>query len=63
MAAILEALSGKKTYFISFLVVAIALTEGVLGWDVPGVQVGADWITWMLSGLGLGTLRAAVAKS
>lgn len=57
------AVSGAKTYVIAVLIVAIAISEGLLGFDIPGVDVGDDWLGWMLNGLGLGTVRAGIGKA
>lgn len=55
-------LSGYKTYIIAAIVVACALVEGVLGWDIPGFDIGDDWVAVVLGGLGLGSLRASIGK-
>lgn len=55
-------LQGKKTYVVAVVVVVIGVTEGLLGIDVPGVFVGPDWLTWILTGLGLSSFRAAIGK-
>lgn len=56
-------LEGVKTYIVAFLIILIAVSEGLLGFDIPGVDVGTDWLGWMLNGLGLGTLRAGISKA
>jgi len=60
--ALRKALSGKKTHLIGLIVVIIAVTEGLLGVDVPGFTVGADWLEWALGGSGLMSVRAALDK-
>jgi hypothetical protein len=62
MSKIMEGLDGKKTFVLAGLVIAIGLVEGVMGWDVPGVDVGSDWVNYVLAGLGMGTFRDALKK-
>ncbi len=57
-----EFLQGYKFYAVSAIVVAIGVAEGVLGLDVPGVTVGADWMGWVITGLGMAAGRSAIAK-
>ena len=62
MNALVNALSGKKTYLVgavTFLVGGIEAVHaaGLIGWSVPG------WLYAMLGSLGLLALRAGVAKS
>lgn len=56
-------LDGAKTYIIAAILVLGVIAEKGLGFDIPGFDVGADWMTVVLGALGLGTLRAGVAKS
>lgn len=58
----LSFLDGFKTYIIAALTVLLVVVTKVLGWEVPGFAVGDDWLTYVLGALGLGTLRAGVAK-
>jgi hypothetical protein len=53
---------GWKTLTAVALMVVVALAEGVLGIDVPGVTVADNWVTLLIEALGLGGLRAAMAK-
>lgn len=62
MGKIMEAFDGKKTFLLAALVIAIGLSEGVLMWDVPGIDVGDDWVNYILTGLGIGTFRDALRK-
>jgi len=55
-------MSGWKTYVVSFAIVLIGVSEGVFGADIPGVVVGDDWLQYIISGLGLGSIRAAIGK-
>lgn len=63
LSGIRDALSGYKTYVIALVVIIIGVVEGALGFDIPGVEVGPDWLQWVLNGIGLGTLRAGISKS
>jgi len=49
-------LKGKKTY-ITALVIGLLAAAQALGYPIP------EWIYAILGGLGLGTLRAGVAKT
>lgn len=63
MSSIIEALSGKKTYIIAGVLILVVVVEKGLGIDVPGVDLGNDWLTTVLAALGLGTLRAGISKT
>jgi len=56
-------LAGYKTYIVAALLALVGIVEGVLGLDIPGVQVDDNWFTILLGALGLGALRAGVAKA
>lgn len=56
----MEFLKGKKTFIIAFLMVAVGVVEGLTGGGWGGVM---DQLPIILNGLGLGALRAGVAKS
>ena len=62
MSGILNSLSGKKTYLVVALFVLCVVVERFLGVDVPGFTVGDNWLELVLGMLGLGTLRAGLAK-
>lgn len=62
LQAVREALQGHKTKIISVVIFALAILEGPLGIDVPGVEISDDWLNVALTGLGLGTLHAAVGR-
>lgn len=53
---------GYKTYLLVALFVVMVAVEKGLGWDVPGFEVGDDWLAMVMGALGLGTLRAGIAK-
>ncbi|APZ53152.1 hypothetical protein [Salipiger abyssi] len=55
-------LQGKKTYIVALIIVALVIVEKVLGIEIPGVEIGDDWLLIVLNGLGLGSLRAGIAK-
>lgn len=63
MSSIIEAISGKKTYIIAGVLILVVVVEKGLGIDVPGVDLGNDWLTTVLAALGLGTLRAGISKT
>lgn len=54
-----NALSGKKTYLVALLIAALNLAVA-LNWISPDHLAQ---INWVLSALGLGALRAGVAKA
>lgn len=54
-------LNGYKTYIVAALVVAIALVEGILGMDIPGAEMQADWLNYVVAALGLGALRNSIS--
>ena len=56
------ALDGYKTYIVVAALVLVALAEGVLHWDIPGVDLTGNWVEALLAALGLGALRNGVAK-
>ena len=56
MTALLNFLSGKKTYLIALVAAATAAAQA-LGYEVP------EWLYAFESALGLGALRVAVSKS
>lgn len=63
MNGIIEALKGKKTYGIVAIFLLCVAAEKLFGWDVPGFDVGNDWLQLTLAMLGFGTLRAGIAES
>jgi hypothetical protein len=54
---------GYRTYSISVSLLLVVLVEKGMGFDIPGVEVGNDWLTLLLNAMGLGTLRAGIAAS
>lgn len=63
MTAIIELLKNKKMYGVAAVVILIGILEGPVGMDIPGVDVGADWLGWIIAGLGIGATKAAIVKS
>ncbi len=59
MNAVLQFGAGYRTYIIAAVLVLVVVEKG-LGIDVPGVDVGSDWLPQILAALGLGTLRAGI---
>ena len=55
--------SGKKTYFIAGIGVAALFAVNALGVTIPGMAPDPDWVIRCMELLGLGTLRAGVAKA
>ncbi len=57
----MDFLSGKKTYIVAFLMALIGVVNALTG-DASGWQAVVDQLPTILTGLGLGALRAGVAK-
>ena len=55
-------LPGFKTYIVAAVTVLIGVLKGVFDIDIPGAPVGEDWISFILVGSGLGSMRAAIQK-
>lgn len=53
-------LEGKKTYIIAAMILLSVFVETGLGIDVPGIEMGDDWLLLVLNALGLGTLRRGI---
>jgi len=56
-------LQGYKTYIVAAALLLLVVVEKGLGFDVPGVELGDDWLLILLNAAGLGALRAGVTKS
>jgi hypothetical protein len=53
-------LNGFKTYLVAIVLAAIAIVEGVFGFDIPGAQVQSDWFMVLMSAFGLAAVRNAI---
>ena len=62
LTTIKDAISGKKTYALGALIVAIGVAEGLFNVDLPGVEVDEDWVAWIIAGLTTITMRRGVEK-
>lgn len=58
----LQKLEGSKTYIVAGVLVLAVIVEKGLGFDVPGLVITDDWGLVLMNALGLGTLRAGIAK-
>lgn len=61
-ARVRKALDGYKMYIVALGLLFAVFVETGLGWDIPGVEVGPDWMAYVWSAFGLGAWRSAVAK-
>lgn len=61
MNALLQFGAGYRTYIIAAVLILVVIVEKGLGIDIPGVDVGSDWLTQILAALGLSTLRAGIS--
>lgn len=55
-------LNGYKTYIVAGTLLLVVAVEKFLGVDVPGVDLGDDWLLVVMNALGLGTLRAGIGN-
>ena len=53
-------LSGYKSYIVSAVLALVGVTEGLLGFDVPGVTLDQNWVMILLGAAGLSSIRAAI---
>jgi hypothetical protein len=60
MAEMWAGLSGYKTYIVMWTMVGCIVVEKVMGFDVPGFEMGDDWVNWLLGAFGLGALRSGM---
>jgi hypothetical protein len=68
MQAILNILSasklqGYRTYIIAGIVILAVASEKLIGIDIPGFEVGDDWLGFVLAALGLGSAKAAAVSA
>lgn len=57
-----KSLEGYRTYLIAMVFIAACVVEKILGVDLPGFEVGDDWVNQCAIMLGLTTVRASVGK-
>lgn len=55
-------LSGIKTYIVVAIAVSVAVTEGFIGIDIPGVSLDENWLTVIIGGAGLAAIRSAIGR-
>lgn len=55
-------LKGLKTYLLVGLAVAVAVVEGFVGLDIPGVSLDENWLTVILGGSVIAALRSAIGR-
>lgn len=60
---IIDMLKNKKMYGLAAIIIAIGVIEGWGIYDIPGVDVGTDWMAWILAGLTTAAGKAAIAKT
>lgn len=62
MGTIMKWLTGKKTYIVAGLMVAVTLLQLITGETTLQEFVMSEHVTTLMEAVGLGTLRAGVAK-
>lgn len=55
-------LKGYRTYIVAASLLLIVFVEKGLGFDIPGVEVGNDWLILVLNAVGMGSLRAGIGR-
>jgi len=63
MDKILNLARGWKTYLAGLSVIGVGFLEGLAGVDVPGVEVGSDWLGWVIAGLTVIFIRKGIKES
>jgi hypothetical protein len=53
-------LQGKKSYIVAAVLVVLVFLTKFAGIQIPGVDVGDNWLTVVMGALGLGALRSAI---
>ncbi len=53
-------LSGYKTHITMMVVLLVAISEGLLGFDIPGVEMQDNWVEYVLGAAGVSSMRDAV---
>lgn len=54
---------GWKTYAAAAALAVVAVLEGGMGIDIPGVTLDDNWLLVALNAFGLASLRHGVARS
>jgi hypothetical protein len=60
MQITIPSLEGRKTYLVALTLIVLVVIEKALGVDIPGFDVGDDWLLVILNALGLGALRHGI---
>lgn len=55
----MDGLQGWKTHIVAAVLVLLGIASA-MGINIPGVQLGPDWIVVALNGLGLSALRSGI---
>ena len=55
-------INGSKMYIVSAIAIMAGVSEGLLGLDVPGIDVQENWLEVVLGGSGFGALSHRLAK-
>jgi uncharacterized protein (TIGR02594 family) len=58
----LALINGSKMYIVSAIAIMAGVSEGLLGLDVPGIDVQENWLEVVLGGSGFGALSHRLAK-
>jgi hypothetical protein len=59
---IAAALDGFKMYIVAGTILLAVFVEKGMGWDIPGVVIGDDWMNYVWVALGMGATRIAIKK-
>jgi len=55
-------LNGQKSYIVALAAMAVGITEGLIGFDLPGVQLEENWLQLVLGGAGFGAAAHKLEK-
>ena len=58
----LAMINGSKMYIVSAIAIMAGVSEGLLGLDIPGIEVQENWLEVVLGGSGFGALSHRLAK-
>lgn len=62
MKTVWDMLEGYKTYIVAWLLVLCVFVEKGLGWDIPGLTIGDNWMDYIFVAMGMGAGRSAIKK-